>query len=206
VVLRGISFHGASVGNNAIEVAQVGSLYVEHCSIAEFTGDGVRITAGGNLFMTGTDVRKCLNGIVLEPLGATAANLVVHDSRFTECDNGVNVLSVGAAVTGLLTNCTASLCSLGFVATSQSTGSVDLTLTNCRAFFNGAGVVAQTFVGGASANTTVRMANCVVTANGDGTTTLSRGGPASILGTSPGSNLISGNSRFESTSSSVTLH
>ena len=32
VVLRGISFHGANVGANAINVTQVGSLYVEHCS------------------------------------------------------------------------------------------------------------------------------------------------------------------------------
>src|SRR5712692_5905216 len=50
VVLRGISFHGASIGNNAINVTQVGSLYVEHCSIAEFTGNGVNMNGGGDLF------------------------------------------------------------------------------------------------------------------------------------------------------------
>src|SRR5215472_7808356 len=36
VVLRGISFHGANVGESAIFCTQVGSLYVEHCSISEF--------------------------------------------------------------------------------------------------------------------------------------------------------------------------
>src|SRR5215470_2173634 len=54
VVLRGISFHGASVGGNAIAVTQVGSLYVEHCSLAEFNGDGVHMTNGGNLWVTDT--------------------------------------------------------------------------------------------------------------------------------------------------------
>src|SRR5713226_4371804 len=48
VVLRGISFHGASLGNDAIHVTQVGSLYVEHCSMAEFTNDGVAMVNGGN--------------------------------------------------------------------------------------------------------------------------------------------------------------
>src|SRR6516165_8269701 len=36
VILRNISFHGAGLGLSAIQVEQVGSLYVEHCSIAEF--------------------------------------------------------------------------------------------------------------------------------------------------------------------------
>src|SRR5215467_12815386 len=34
VILRGISFHGANVGVKGINVTQVGSLYVEHCSFA----------------------------------------------------------------------------------------------------------------------------------------------------------------------------
>src|SRR5215831_12456600 len=51
VVLRGISFHGAQgLGKSAITVTQVGSLYVEHCSIAEFNGDGVHMPSGGRLF------------------------------------------------------------------------------------------------------------------------------------------------------------
>src|SRR5712692_2563968 len=66
VVLRGISFHGASVGNDAINVTQVGSLYVEHCSIAEFTADGVFMPNGGNLWVTDTDVCKCQFGLDVE--------------------------------------------------------------------------------------------------------------------------------------------
>jgi hypothetical protein len=64
VVLRGINFHGASVGANAIAMAQVGSLYVDHCSMSEFVGTG--LTAGaGNLFVTSTNVRACkVDGLV----------------------------------------------------------------------------------------------------------------------------------------------
>src|SRR5262249_16703001 len=113
VVLRGISFHGASLGLSAINPPQVGSLYVEHCSIAEFTGDGVHMPNGGNLWVTDTDVRKCATGVLTETVGPTPANLVAQDSRFTECGGfGVFVWAAGAgAATGLLTNCAASLCS-----------------------------------------------------------------------------------------------
>jgi hypothetical protein len=37
IVLSGLTFHGANVGTNAINVTQVGSVYVERCSIAEET-------------------------------------------------------------------------------------------------------------------------------------------------------------------------
>src|SRR6516225_7014432 len=73
VVLRGITFHGASIGNNAINVTQVGSLYVDHCSISEFSGDGVSMPNGGNLFVTATDVRASSAGIRLNSAGTTAA-------------------------------------------------------------------------------------------------------------------------------------
>src|SRR5215831_10193384 len=66
VVLRGISFHGAGKGNDAIHVSQVGKLFVEHCSIAEFIGNGVNLPVGGSLFVTGTDVRACSTGISVE--------------------------------------------------------------------------------------------------------------------------------------------
>jgi hypothetical protein len=205
VVLRAISFHGASVGTTAINVTKVGSLYVEHCSIAEFTGDGVAMKNGGNLWVTDTDVRKCVsNGLVVESLGATAANLVAQDSRFTECGgDGVSLAtaSTGAA-TGWLINCTASLCSTGFSAEVlvASSGIADLTLTNCRAFGNVNGLFAANF-GGATA--TIRMANCVVTKNSQGIVTLLLG--ATVTGTSPGTNLISGNTTDGSPGSSVTL-
>jgi len=191
VVLRGISFHGAGVGHWAINVAQVGSLYVEHCSISEFIS-GVVMENGGNLFVTGTDVRKCTGiGIDVGTNGATAANVVAHDSRCTECFYGFALGSGGTGnVTGWLDNCAASLGgAVGFYAESASAGNVDLTLTNCRAAGNGdTGIFART---DSTGNTTVRLVSCVVTRNIRG---INAFGPlAKILGTSPGSNLISDN-------------
>ena len=204
VVLRGISFHGASVGTNAINVTQPTNLYVEHCSIAEFLGSGVHMTSGGNLWVTDTDVRKCINGLLVGSSGATAASLVAQDSRFTECSNvGVFLDAFGTgAATGWMSNCTASLCATGFFVESESSTNADLTLTNCRAFGNGVGLGTRTTSTG---NATIRIANCTVTKNTNGIQTFqSGGGIASVLGTSPGTNFISGNTAGGS-ASSVTL-
>jgi hypothetical protein len=194
VVLRGISFHGAGVGSNAINATQVGSLYVEHCSITEFKAAGVRMVNGGKLFVTNTDFRACGNEGIFALAGATPLQLVGHDSRFTECGFAgvlVRTTSTGA-VTGWLTNCTAALCPFGFEAESASAANTDLTLTNCRAIGNNNhGVGATTFSTG---SVTVRMANCIVTKNGTGISASSGGGgTAAVLGTSPGTNVIDGN-------------
>jgi hypothetical protein len=201
VVLRGISFHGANVGNNAIDVLQPTNLYVEHCSITEFTRAGVEMANGGNLWVTYTDVRKCLNGLFVGTTGATASNLVGQDSRFTECGIGVNLAAnATGAVTAWMSNCAASLCGFpGFLLESHSAGNADLTLTNCRSFGNGTGLSASTVSTG---NATIRIANCTVTKNTNGIHTFqSGGGTASVIGTSPGTNLISGNGTNGSTSS-----
>src|SRR5215831_5224317 len=147
VVLRGISFHGAGIGDNAISVTQVGSLYVEHCSITDFTSDGVVMPNGGNLWITDIDVRKCFEGIDVRNVGPTALNLFAQDSRFAEIA-GVGVIldtfSTGT-VAGWLSNCTASFCGgAGFLVESDSSANATLTLTGCRAFGNNTGLFAGT--------------------------------------------------------------
>ena len=231
VVLRGISFHGANIGHHAINVTQVGSLYVEHCSIAEFGGFGVTMLNGGNLFFTETDVRKCLEGIVLGS-GTTGANLVAHDSRFTECvDDGVLFEANGTGgASGSISNCTAFLCGAGgFLAESFTGATVTLALTNCRAFNTSNGFFASASnSGGANmvltncqaldntigitveamgtGNATVRIANCVVTQNSIGLSSSQTGsGLARVIGTSPGSNLIADNSSGNSTGNAAPL-
>jgi hypothetical protein len=183
VVLKGITFHGANVGLNAISVIGVGSLYVEHCSISEFTGDGVNMLNGGNLFVTDLDVRKCANGLDFSTSSATPANLVGHDCRFSECtQNGVLLPgNNGVFVTGWLSNCTASLCGTGFQVQMHNFASGSLTLTNCRAVGNSTGIGA---FGSQLAPAEVFLANCVVTFNS------SFGVSGAVGGTSPGTNLI----------------
>jgi len=205
VVLRGISFHGAGVGTNAIDVIEVGSLYVEHCSIAEFTGNGVTMPNGGNLFVTNSDVRKCgAAGLNVGTTSSLNANLVAQDSRFTECDApfaaGIALSTSGTGTaSGWVTNCTASDGSIGFSVASTSGASADLTLTNCRASGNGIGVLASK---GGAGSTTMRIAGCSVTKNGIGIDPFSG---ATIIGTGPGTNFIAGNTTDGTTSSSVTL-
>jgi hypothetical protein len=206
VVLRGISFHGANLGVNAINVTQVGSLYVEHCSITEFGGSfaaGITMLNGGNLFVTDTDVRSCGNGLLVGTNGTTNFSLVGHDSRFTECSNSsVQFTSGGSgATTGSLINCTVALGGVGFwaIGTASGGGKIDLALINCRAIGNVTGVYAIAAFG---QTTTIRMANCVVTQNSTGIHT--SGG--AVIGTSPGTNLISGNNTDGVPGSSATLH
>jgi hypothetical protein len=205
IVLRGISFHGASVGTNAINVTQVGSLYVEHCSIAEFTNAGIRMVTGGNLWVTDTDVRKSQRGLDVESNSAVAANLGAQGSRFTECSvAGVFVAVFGSGTaTGWLSDCTASLCNVGFEVDSGGSGNADLTLTNCRAIGNSGGLdAANSFTG----NAVMRIANCVVTKNSMGIlTTSSGGGTAGVFGTSPGTNLIAGNGSGNVAAGGLTL-
>jgi hypothetical protein len=212
VVLRGISFHGASLGRDAIAVTQVGSLYIEHCSIAEFAGDGVHMGNGGDLWVSDTDVRKCANdGLEIDPGGARAANLVANDSRFTECASSGVLLSPTSTgpASGWMSNCTASLCFEGFAVRSVAAANASLTLTRCRASGNiNAGLSA---LATSTGNAILRIANCLVTKNGIGVVAISSQclfgpcGIAVVIGTSPGTNSISGNGADGTVSDPVTL-
>jgi hypothetical protein len=207
IVLRGISFHGAHIGTNAIDTRQAGSLYVEHCSISEFTDDAVAMELGGNLFVTDTDIRACNVAVDVGSDGATTSNLVAQDSRFAECNQGITLSAAGPGTTGAATgwasNCTASLCSIGFQVYSNCPATADLTLSNCRAVGNTDGLAAKTFSTG---NATMRITNCEVAKNQTGISVSSSGGGiASVVGTSPGTNLIAGNGTNGSVASSTTL-
>jgi hypothetical protein len=190
VILRGISFHGAGVGFDAIN-ANVGSLYVEHCSFAEFAGGGVSMSGGGVLSVVDTDFRKCGDGVYFLS-GSVNANLVVRDSSFAECSTGVFLEAAGpGAVTGFVTNCSATSGSIGFNVESVTTANADLTLTNCGVIGNFIGILASCNNTG---NATARLAYCAVTNNSTGINKSALGaGTASVLGTNPGTNLISGN-------------
>jgi hypothetical protein len=190
-MLRGISFHGAGVGFHGINVTQVGSLYVEHCSISEFLADGVATIGGGNVWVKGSDVRSCLDGLSISS-SSVPANLVVQDSSFSECEAGVvlNAFGAGPAM-GLVSNCSATLCGAGFAVDSDSPANAEMTLTNCRAFLNDVGVKGITHSTG---NATVRLGACVVINNTTAINKSAQGsGVISVLVTAPGTNLVSGN-------------
>src|SRR5262249_4619249 len=154
---------------------------------------GVNMSNGGNLWVTDTDVRQCNNGVDVSGL----ANMVVQNSRFSECQNGVFLKSVSGTVTGLVSNCTATLCATGFLAKTTGSGNADLTLTDSRAFDNVVGISVQA---GSTGSATIRIANCVVTQNTLGLQGFQDGsGPARVIGTNPGTNLIAGNTNGNAT-------
>jgi hypothetical protein len=158
---------------------------------------------GGKLFVTSTGVRACFVGLDCETQGTTPIELVAQDSRFTESGNAgvlLNTSGTGAAV-GFLSDCTASLGpnSFGFEATSKSAGDIDLTLTNCRSTGNSAGI---SIVATGTGSGTLRMAHCVVTKNNIGLASFH----AALLGTSPGTNLISANGNNGATTGSAVLN
>jgi hypothetical protein len=233
VLLRGITFRGANLGHVAINITQVGSIHVERCSLSGFTFAGVQALNGGNLFVTGSDVRGCLDGVVVETVGAVPLNVVAQDCRFTECNNALQVASQGAAsasliaqdslftncaiglgisafstgsATGSVSNCTASLCTdAGFLATSDGPGNVILALTNCRATANSLGIRAAAIKSGSAI---VSIDRCLVTQNTFGLQASGIGANGMlglILGTSPGTNLIAGNGTDGSLGGSITL-
>jgi hypothetical protein len=191
-ILRGISFHGASIGGNAISAVTAGILYVEHCSIADFNGSGVIMGSGGDLLITDTDVRGCkVSGVGVEA-NPGSVKLVAQDSRFTECGDGVALAPIIAGATAWLTNCTVSLCSKnGFACVSTGSVSASLTLANCCAVAGGTGIGASALGTG---NAFITINNCVVTGNTTGIA-LSQpgGGTAAVFGTVPGTNLIAFN-------------
>jgi hypothetical protein len=206
VVLRGISFHGANVGQHAIDATQVGSLYIEHCTIAEFKLYGVFVENGGNLWVTDTTVRKCDMGVFAQVNGPTALNLIVQESQFSECSEcGVMFQTVAGtgAGTGLISNCTATLCGGGFEADSEGPSNDALTLTNCRVSESASGVTAFSGIG----NLTLSLVNCVITNNsGPGLFFDGQNFFPSLLGTSPGTNLVSGNGTNGSFTSTAVLN
>jgi hypothetical protein len=207
VVLRGISFHGANVGGNAIVALQVGSLYVERCSITEFTGDAVLLPHGGSLWVTNTAVRSCLNGLRVLATDTTPAFLFAQDSLFTECHGtGVTVDSPGLSFAqGFVNNCTASTCFTGFKAVSESSIGASLTAINCRAL-NAAISGFSAISSGKGGTAALIISNCVALGSASGiSTSTSGGGIAQVAGTSPGTNLIYGNGIDGSTTYSVTL-
>jgi hypothetical protein len=158
----------------------------------------------GNLFVNDTDFRKCNSGAEVD-VGNVAGNLVAQDSRFAECGVGVELFGFGALdATGLVSNCTVSGGLTGFLATSGGTGNVDLTLIGCRSVRNQFGLALND---SAKGNVTMLIANCMVTGNTQGIFLQSAAGTGTpaVLGTSPGSNFISGNTTDGSTTGSVTL-
>jgi hypothetical protein len=186
VVLRGLSFHGASTGTNGINVTSVGSLYLEHCSFNEFTNDDVKFASSGNLVVGDGDIRKAgHNGIEVAPASGMAT-AYVHHSYMTRCGNAG--LEAGPNAVVSVAHSAANNSGVGFLSDTTNASNADLTLTDCHAVENTTGVEASASGGGAAV---LRFAYCLITQNTTGVSTAS--GTGTVNGSAPGTSVVAGN-------------
>jgi nitrous oxidase accessory protein NosD len=197
VILRGLTLNGGA--GNGITVNTVGQLFVEHCTITGFVSDGISFSAaGGTLFMRDDDVRECFFGVIVESTG-TASRAVIRGSNFVENTTGVYAFS--GSIVAVTDSVAVNNADFGF-AVSSATHDADMVLDHVQAISNGTGL--DVFGGGIPA--TLRFANSTVTQNETGVSVTGVG--ASAFGTSPGTNLIAGNTTtdiFPSLGTAITL-
>jgi hypothetical protein len=160
VVLRGLTIDGAGAAGNGIRVVAVGSLFIENCVVANFSGSfpngiGIYFTTGGTFVVQDTLVRN--NGFVgiwVNPTSGTATASFEH-CKIEGNTFGLSVISTGNVATA--TNCIAvGNSAYGFGAE----GGGELNLDNCVSSNNGEGV--------SSISSTVRVSGTTVTDNGVG--------------------------------------
>ena len=169
VVLRGLYLNAVG-GLYGIDVADVGSLYVENCVVAGFQGSGVRFTSSnGHLLMTDTTSRN--NGVSLQ----TGAGVVVYgldmdhrsyasieNCRLERNGSGFLINEDGGVVARGFSEVTvrhsvASGTGKGFVA--NATVHARLTVEGCAAANNVVGVFAS------DGDVRVRVSDTVITHN-----------------------------------------
>lgn len=186
VILRGLTLNGGS--GNGITTNTVGQLFVEHCTITGYSFGGLQFTApGGTLFMNDDDVRECGISAVLVQSSGSPARADIRDSSFVGNFDGV-AAGVGGVV-AVMDSVAMDNSNTGFLATSSAGGVADMTLSHVQAVSNGVGLQAFTFNGGGTA--TLHVSDSVVTQNTTGVAATLTG--STVIGSSPGTNLVAGN-------------
>lgn len=153
VTIRNISVQGLNTGLNGIRFVSGKAIHIEHCSIAQFTLNGIDIeptTAGAQTFISDT-ISQDNAGDGLYAIGTGSfAQVTIDNSRF---ENNVNGIRASDYTKFSIRNSAASGSSnAGFYAISN-TGGATISITNSTAANNVTGVQS----GGGSAATTVRI-------------------------------------------------
>jgi hypothetical protein len=177
VVLRGLTIDGTGAAANGINVVAVGSLFVESCVIANFsgsdtsTGSGIYFGSAGNLFVEDTAVlNNSYAGLWVVPSSGTAKASFVHCRAENNKEGFISDGGGGGAGSVTICDSVASGNQFdGFIVERNG----ELNLEDCGSANNGFGISA--FTGGL-----VRVSNATVTDNATGLyngggTLLSRG-------------------------------
>jgi hypothetical protein len=169
VTIRNISFQGlaqasAGAGLNGIQLLNAKSLHVEHCTIQNFSQNGINILSGNGakVFVDDTVSRgNTGNGLNIV---ATNSNVRVSVSNSHFSDNSNGVFS-GDFSTTTVSNSEASGNALsGFTAFGNG-GAATLNLTDSTATNN---LTSGISAGGGSASAQIRMSNVTIASNSAG--------------------------------------
>jgi hypothetical protein len=202
VVLRGLTIEGLGTGLAGVKFNSGNSLYIEDCTINNFTANGIDFDPSGTSFLTvkDTTIRNSIDtavpggGVLVRTTGGQA------NASFLNVRSEGNLFGfrVEAGSRASAKNCLASMSqNSGFVVFAPS-GIAALDLDSCVAFGNG-----RSLTPGAAGITTngpqatVRMGNTISTNNLNGLVT----GGGFIL--SYGNNSITGNNVTDGTPSGI---
>jgi hypothetical protein len=168
VFLRGLTIGGLSGATNGIKLSAGGALYVEHCTINGFAAGILVEPAGGStrVFIDDTIVRNNGVGISFAPTGGGTVTASLDNVR-TENNGAAGVESDAGAVASVR-NSVSDRNGTGFFA-SASGGFTVINLESIIASGNGTGIDSGT------ADSTINMSNVTVIDNGTGLSPVSGG-------------------------------
>ena len=170
VILRNLRINGIGTGINGIRFLAGRSLFVENVDIFGFTTNGIDIaTAGGSVFVTGTNVQNN-GGVGLSVQSTALTSVSVNNSNFISNNNGVTAGSFSKV--SVSHSAAYGNASVGFLVAAGS-GTGDLNLADCTAANNNVGIQA----GGAAGTSTLRINRVSIHGNNVGMAT---GGAGSI--------------------------
>ncbi|HWX41591.1 MAG TPA: right-handed parallel beta-helix repeat-containing protein [Blastocatellia bacterium] len=174
VVLRGLTFDGLGTGLAGIKFNSGTSLYVEDCTINDFTAMGIDFspTNPANLFVKDTKIRNCggvnSGGIDIRPGGGGSAIAVIDNVRAEGNQLGFRVEDNSKAT---FRNCiAANSAGNGFAVVSNTGAAATMDIENSMAVNNGSfGVRAVANAAGTGA--LARISDMRITGNLTGVST-----------------------------------
>jgi hypothetical protein len=192
VVIRGLTIEGLGTGLSGIDFIAGGALFVEDCTINNFTTNGITFSPNSPAFLSvkDTNVRNCIGGgVLITGASASGGSVSASFERVRSEGNLFGFRVEGGARASAKSSLASMNQNSGFVA-NGTIGVAGFDLDSCVAFGNGRSLAAQTAgIVSNGAQATVRMGNTTSTNNLNGLTSLLPGG----LILSYGNNSITGN-------------
>jgi hypothetical protein len=191
VVFRGLTMLGGNhSATNGVTINTAGAVFLEGCQIQGYATNGVNVsgTSSVKVLLGNSEVRDNTNDGVFVTTSSGTASAFIHDTFFSK--NGNAGVEAGANSKVSVAHSAANFGGAGFLVSSASG---DMTTLDVSAVNNTTGL--------SSSAGTLRLAYSMVTQNGTG---LSASG-GSLLGSSPGTSAVAGNTSDGTTTSTFTL-